>query len=306
MFFSYLTACQDTKMNFEISYQKTLDNLPSSSGMVYFKGNYYAVGDDSPFLFKLNNRFEIINKYTISPFSDSLKNGRIPKNIKPDFEALEMISENEIIVFGSGSKSPERDVFLKLSISNNTVSVENYNITIFYNYLRKLNCLKNSELNIEGLTFANNTLYLFNRGKNIIFNVDYNDFLNFIDKKSLTPNVSFVEFELPKINKIESGFSGATINKNKEIIFVTSSVEATTDAYNDGEVLGSFIGIIPLKNGKIQESTKWTKINSEKPLKIESITIDEEISENKFNVSLATDNDDGKSLFLKGKITNFL
>lgn len=302
MILSFLASCKTSEMNFEISYQKTLDDFPSSSGMVYLKNNYYAVGDDSPFLFKLDNKFEIITKNAIFDFSDSLKKGRIPKKIKPDFEALERISENEIIAFGSGSKSPERDVFLKLTIKNKKVSVESYNITLFYNYLSKLNCLKNSELNIEGLTFVNNTLYLFNRGKNIVFSVAYKDFFNFLNKQLLSPNVEFIEFNLPKINGIESGFSGATISNNKQTILVTSSVEATKNAYNDGEVLGSFIGIIPLEKGKIQKSAKWTKINSEKPLKVESITINKEISENEFKISLAVDNDDGKSSFLKGKI----
>ncbi len=51
--------------------------------------------------------------------------GRIPEPDKPDIEALEKIGDNEIIGFGSGSKSPQRDIFFHITIQD-SVSVDRY------------------------------------------------------------------------------------------------------------------------------------------------------------------------------------
>lgn len=290
-------------MQFEISNQKVQIELPSASGIVKFGDFYYAIGDDSPFLFKLDHEFEIIDKYTIHNRAGDMENGRISKRGKPDFEALEMISINEMISFGSGSKIPEREDFIRIIIQDN-VKVTTQKLTTFYTALKRLEILQNSELNIEALAYANHVLYLFNRRKNIIFSLNYTDFLNFIDKGADFPEIRYTEFRLPEINGLEAGFSGAAIDERNATILVTSSVENTANAYDDGEILGSFIGRLPIKNLHANAGISWLPINyGKQALKVESITVHKQTSKNSLEIVLTTDNDNGQSLFLKGNLS---
>src|SRR5690606_20745831 len=140
------------------------------------------------------------------------------------------------------------------------------------------------------------------RRKNVIFTVNYKDFLGFIENNSPFPEIKFAEFKLPDINGIEAGFSGATA-WGKSKILITSSVEDTDNAYDDEEILGSFIGVISLDDNKINETINWVSIQNEnKPLKIESIAVDNENSERDIDVVLVTDSDGDKSLILKGNL----
>ena len=81
------------------------------------------------------------------------------------------------------------------------------------------------------------------------------------------------------INGIESGFSGATIINDQSVIIFTSSVENTDNAYDDGEILGSFICTIDILDNKISNTDKSVIIpDIETPLKVESITIINQIT----------------------------
>lgn len=207
--------------------------LPGVPGIGKFGNFYYAIGDEFTFLFKLNQEFEIIEKHTIHNRAGDMENDRISKRDKPDFEALEMISRNEIISFGSGSKTPERENFIRITIQD-TVKVTTHKLTNFYAALKRLDILQDSELNMEALAYADNVLYLFNRRKNIIFSLNYTDFLNYIDLGAHFPEIRYTEFLLPEINGLEAGFSGAAMDERNATILVTSSVENTANAYGDG------------------------------------------------------------------------
>lgn len=291
-------SCQQEKLNIEVLSSQILDGVPSASGIVKSGDNYYLIGDDSPFLFSINSDFEFISKSPIYSIKN-LQGETIRKEDKPDFEALEVISENEIIVFGSGSKSPQRDICLRISLDK-MPNVKTYNISYFYDNLRKLKILENHELNIEAIAFHNDQIYLFNRGRNVIFSFSYKKLMEHFEGLIPFPNPKTTLFDLPKINGIEAGFSGATVFQDKPFIIFTASVENTDNAYNDGEILGSFIGIIDIINNDISNLFKSASIpNQVTPLKVESVTVDNETSERETSVILVTDSDGGKSMILK-------
>ena len=288
-------------MKFEILRQKILNNIPSASGIVRHREHYYVVGDDSPYLFKLDENFETIDQFPIHGVTEGVDNEIIPKKDKPDFEALEMISDYEIIGFGSGSRSPERDVFVSIMIGE-SVTTEQTVITNFYEALKKTEVMENSELNVEAAAFKDEVLYLFNRRKNIIFSLNYPEFLNFIRNKFLLMDLRFQEFSLPRINGIEAGFSGATISRNGTLL-VTAAVEDTDNAYDDGEVMGSFIGVaLPEEDGRFGE-INWGRLNEDDPsLKIESVTILRETTESNLHIVVVSDSDGGDSLIIEGNL----
>lgn len=113
------------------------------------------------------------------------------------------------------------------------------------------------------------------------------------------PEVGITQFILPKIGGLEAGFSGAATLKKEEKIIFTASVENTDNSYDDGEILGSIIGVIDISNSKVSESFVYCAIpNSGANLKVESVTIDEEISSGETKVVLITDDDQGNSILL--------
>ena len=278
-----------------------LEKVPSGSGIAKYGDTYYVIGDDSPFLFSLNKEFEIISKTRLLD-SANFPDERIIKAEKPDFETLEMIDENELVVFGSGSKSPQRDIFIRVLFKDSVV-IEKYDISEFYNNLRNLPILQDSELNIEATAYRDNQIFLFNRRKNLIIKFEYAGLLAYIRGEMAFPKPEIREYFLPTINGIESGFSGATALKSEPKIIFTASVEDTDNAYDDGEILGSFIGMIDISNNSLADTFEYCRIpNTEENLKVESVTIDEEISSGKTKVVLITDDDKGNSIIIESML----
>lgn len=275
-----------------------LKKIPSGSGISKSGDTYYVIGDDSPFLYSLNKEFKIISKTPLLDF-DIFSNERIIKSKKPDFEALEMIGDNEMVIFGSGSKSPERNVFIRILLADSMI-IETYDISEFYDNLRNLPILKDSELNIEATAYYNNQIFLFNRKKNLIIRFEYQELLAYVKGKSGFPKPKIKQYFLPRINGIEAGFSGATTLKNEPKIIFTASVENTDNAYDDGEILGSFIGMIDISNNTLSHAFSYCEIpNTEAILKVESVTVEEEISSGKTKVILITDDDLGNSVLIE-------
>ncbi|MBU2946898.1 DUF6929 family protein [Zobellia uliginosa] len=290
------TTC-NKQLELEVIDTVLLENVPSASGITKVDNYFYIVGDDSPYLFKVTENGQVVNETTIYS-TVSLSGNRLDKIKKPDFEALETINSNEIIAFGSGAKSPERDIFLHIS-TKDSMSIKTCQITKFYENLRKDNILNGEHLNIEGVALYHNTIYLFNRGKNVIFSFDYSDLMDYLEGKKPFKKSKTIAYTLPEIDGFQSGFSGATILEEENLVIFTASVEKTGTAYNDGEIAGSFIGTIPIINNAFSKKYSVVAIpNIDTPLKVESVTVTEKLSSNKIRIALVTDDDQGNSLRL--------
>lgn len=89
---------------------------------------------------------------------------------------------------------------------------------------------------------------------------------------------------------------------NLKIIF-TGSVEYTDTAYDDGEILGSFIGMIDISNNSLSESIDYCPVlNPGEILKIESNTVlDQKPGETE--IMMITDDDQGSSMLIHGLLS---
>ncbi|HUH46187.1 MAG TPA: hypothetical protein VLZ54_03465 [Arenibacter sp.] len=289
-------------LQIEIVQDQVLEEIPSASGIAGWRDCYYVIGDDSPFLFFLDSDFKVISRTIIHPVTD-LKGATFPKSLKPDFEAMEIMGDKEILIFGSGSLSPYRNQFLRIPI-NKMSAMESYDLSDMYDRLRNAEIMGNAELNIEALASYGAHLYLFNRGKNIIFGFLYSDLLKYLKGHLPFPEPIAIRFHLPKIEGIEAGFSGATVIRESPCIVFTASVENTQNAYDDGEVYGSFVGIIPISGtGIINSYTAVPIPYMDRPLKVESVTVGKELSRQEADLVLVTDSDGGNSRVLKCKLS---
>ncbi|MFJ1409759.1 DUF6929 family protein [Capnocytophaga canimorsus] len=185
---------------------------------------------------------------------------------------------------------------------NENSTIESHSITEFYEYLKRFPLLANTELNIEASAFSDGFLYLFNRSNNVIVKFDYQDFLSYLKTGNL-PKIEISRISLPEIEKFEAGFSGATFKEKSQIIF-TASVEATDDAYNDGEIIGSLIGVINISDFQKPKVIRYNLIpnNGENPIKVESVTILSSKSNDNTEVVFITDDDNGNTKLIKANL----
>lgn len=293
----FYSSCHSQTSQLKIENIRILD-VPSASGMNKMKETILAVGDNSPYLYYLNKNFEVVKFKAISS-TEGIQNGKVPKKIKPDFEAIEFINENEFIIFGSGSKSPIRDILVMASLSDTTI--QTYSLTSFYRHLATLDPIKSGEINIEGAAFYTDTLYLLNRLNSVIISVNYQEFLSFVIDQTPLKTLQTYTITLPSIGDIPSGFSGATIGMDPPHLIFTSSVENTGDAYADGEILGSFVGMVDLRHLNDRDKYRFARFENEgAPLKVESVTIDKINPDNSIRLLFCTDSDGGESVLIEG------
>lgn len=299
---SKTTETNNSTLKITVNKQADVEAVPSASGLEWYEGNLCVVSDDSPWLFDLDENWTLKEKLTLREYE--MENGRVPKKVKPDYEALTTDGDT-IVVLSSGSKSPSRD--FGYIINAETKEFTEVVLTEFYVSLKSLaGIADDKEINIEAVAATDSDMFIFHRGnnsQNVVFKMAKGDFYSYVKKEvKELPAIEVLQFTLPSIEGFVSGFSGASYIPEQEAFLVTSSVEATGDAYNDGEVLGSFIGYLPLsdfmKGGDLRSVLQPLAIDGETIItKVESISVKEIDSNGNLIVTAASDNDTGVSEF---------
>lgn len=299
-------SCKQEKMNFELKDKRELAGIPSASGIEVTNQGIFVIGDDSPWLFQINEDLQITGKTHLFP-NRSFKDSILEKLQKPDLEALTRANEtgNKLYSFGSGSKSPERDILIEIDLSGN-ISSREYSLVDFYTQLRAAAGISPEELNIEAAEIYKDHLYLFNRGRNLIIKYSLTEFSKYLEGGDVPGNPEIFNIKLPAISGITAGFSGASIDPENGKLFFTATVENTDNWIDDGEVLGSFIGIIDIDD--LQNNLKPGNVGilvdeGFLKVKVESIALLPPFQLNSANLILVTDSDGGVSELLRGSLS---
>lgn len=298
--------CSTNKLKFSLEKISELRGVASASGIEETAKGRFVIGDNSPYLFLLNDRDEIVEKILLLPDRE-IPELSYEKKIKPDFEAITRTTrEGEgLYIFGSGSKSPERNILLEVNLSEGR-EIKEYDLTGLYEVLKTSAKINSEDLNIEAAEIFEDHLFLFNRGKNFIAKYSLLDFRNFLRNHDGIPQPEIFPFLLPKIKGIEAGFSGASIALEAEVFIITATVEDTNNWIDDGEVLGSFVGVINVKDLGNQQGASWLPIlqnDRQLPVKVESVTVVNPSGKSKAELLLVTDSDGGISEILRGILT---
>ncbi|SFW69571.1 hypothetical protein SAMN02927921_03386 [Sinomicrobium oceani] len=304
---SMCTACSDPSLQCEVIHRQELPGVPSASGTAVTRDHLYITGDNSPWLFRFSRNYQPVSRISVFRYTTLSKGEIIPKKDKPDFEAMEIIGD-KLYLFGSGSQSPERDVMVQVDIGNGN-RTKTYTLTRFYQTIRKKHLRKGAVLNIEGVAAKDNRIFFFLRGQNIILEYPVSALFDYFENGQEYPGPGIYKITLPAINGIQAGFSGATFVPGQDTMIFTASVEDTSNAYDDGKILGSFTGIIPcekLKNGYTPLCTPLYENNgANEPLllKAESVSVLEKLSGRNLKILLVTDDDtSGNSELLEALI----
>jgi hypothetical protein len=298
MYFSGITS--DYPMQIELLRSQEFPHIPSGSGIEKWQDKVYIIGDDSNFLFELNNEWELSR--TIRLFDRPVdRNDRIPKPIKPDLEAVTLVPPNHLLALGSGSLPELRDVGVLINLAEQD-EPEYLSFNDLYDQLRGIT----AQLNIEGACNIDDTIILLNRG-----DADHSNqviIANWNRKQLVMENLMDIHFvELPQIEQTNAGFTGCVHVPEMDTMIFCASAEETNNAYDDGKVKGSLIGIVKNFSGQLRQ--KHLKITASvipaffKEKKIESVCVDEFISENEITLLAVADSDDGSSEVFRLRLT---
>jgi hypothetical protein len=178
-------------------------------------------------------------------------------------------------MLGSGS-TQKRNTMFSLDLGSDTLQTQD--LTALYQNLKTVGSFSDDQLNIEGAIYAHQTMLLFQRGnsknsRNGIFIIPNNQ----------EDGIRFVPISLPTLDDIETTFTDAILVNDK--IYFLACAENTESTYEDGEVLGTVLGIMHAPTFEIIN----VQLLSEHQ-KFEGITLYKE-SETEIEFLLCEDND---------------
>ncbi|MCG8701661.1 MAG: hypothetical protein MI922_26655 [Bacteroidales bacterium] len=285
----------------DVTNEETFTVIPSASGIANFNNHFYIIGDDSPFLFQLNSKYELINKIKISSTKE-LHNGRLPKKIKPDFESITIVpwgNDRDLLVFGSGGKEKQK-IMVRIDFDDSKPNVVKYSLDKFYQHLVK-ESKGTGKLNIEGAGYWKNNLILLNRADNTLFKIDLDSFKKYLkDKDNDKPKVKPVKYTLPTNNGMPARFSGATILPDEDLLVFTASIENDPNWIVNESIIGSYLGVIDLNQleNDVPVCKEIMKNNTPIQEKVESVYVLSK-TDTLIKVVGVIDNDNGSSKLIE-------
>ncbi|MEC4003948.1 hypothetical protein OX283_004715 [Flavobacterium sp. SUN052] len=256
-------------INFELSKLYTINGIGATSGLVYKDNLLYIISDNSSYLYEYQINEAQLNKIPL--FKNSQEN--LIKKEKLDFESVTLYN-NQLYLFGSGS-TKKREKRFTYNFDNKEIKEKD--ISKLYEKLRDCASLSEDELNIEGTIIDDENYYFFQRGNGA------NSKNGLFIRNKITKDLQFIAIKLPKIKDIEATFTDAILIDG--IVYFLAAAENTTSTYNDGEILGSFIGSFNLKDFELLFIQMISETN-----KFEGLTLFQKL-ENRFEFLLCEDND---------------
>ncbi|MCD6180453.1 MAG: hypothetical protein J7K39_11180 [Bacteroidales bacterium] len=306
LLFLLLTFGCNTNNEKSISIQQfiSIEDISAGSGICKTEEGLWVIGDDSPYLYLIDDKGETQEKYLLSKIPSSGQEN-YSKSIKPDFEAMDVFNDT-LLIIGSGSQAFTRDTAYVFDSKNRKLLLKKSLHNLYQKFYLQGDFPIGNSINLEGLANDGKFFYFLQRGNvcgnNRIYCVNKKEMLNYLFKKDYPlPDFTSYLFNLPVINNNKSGFSGACYSPQENTLYFTISVEETNDVYNDGAILGSFIGKIKLNNKMDKKLEYWPiKDSSEQFVisKIETLYITEVNSSEIIFFGLS-DNDNGKTGFYK-------
>lgn len=252
--------------------------IAAASGLGYENNQLMLVSDNSNTLYHYFIESDSLSRYSLD--GNEMVDQMIKKE-KYDLEAFTIV-DNTWYAFGSGSNKNRNTAYEFNKFSKYSTPID---LTGLYDEMKNFAELSDADFNIEAVVRHNDDWYFLNRG-NGPKNANY---IFVVQGKNLTDeyNMYFFEFDLPKINNVQSGFSAAAVQKNT--LFFVATAEDETSTYADGAVKGSMFGAIDLKKMNLLFTEKISDHN-----KFEGITILEQHKKH-FVFALCEDNDDSKN-----------
>jgi hypothetical protein len=214
-------------------------DLSAASGLVHHAGSLYAVADDGLELLQVDLRGA---QPKWLPLGEGPRVATIPKDTKPDFEAL-LLAKGALLAMGSGSSAARR---LAVSVKPDGSGRRTIDLRPLYEALDR----RVHELNLEGAVISGDDVFLAQRGngarrENALIRLDRARFEEELEAGALT-EASFrevVPVVLGALGGVALSLTDLCLGPHGELLF-TAAAEATDNPYEDGVVAGSIIGVV--------------------------------------------------------------
>ncbi|MDO7847520.1 hypothetical protein Q5H92_14215 [Hymenobacter sp. M29] len=288
--------------------ETSVPGLPSASGVEIIGGTAYIIGDDAPLLYQLDAHTLAVTGRVPLFETTAFGTGRLPKADKPDLECMAALiwpdGRPGLLLLGSGSL-PTRTRGWFVPTAGASQPPEVVNLAPLYDLLRP-QLPAGTVLNLEAAATTETELLLFQRTVGradaaLLFRLPLAATLAFMASGGAAPAVGRLSFELPEIAGSPAGFSGATFVDG--LLFVTASVENTTDAVLDGEVLGSFVGLVNLDTQEAAFARLAWRDGRAYRGKVEGLAVRRSMGRHHWELLLVTDDDQGGSTAVVADVT---
>jgi hypothetical protein len=274
----------------------TFPGYPSSSTLLYHGNKLYMMGDDATWMLVLDDNHQVVDSIQIF----GTRRERLPKETKPDLECSALFYKNGVphLLVLSSFSTVERNKILTIKmqpggkLSAPVITPDSFHIPGL------------NEINFEGAAMVKDKLILSNRANTtnttnyLVITTITGDTLN--EREIITIPIQFAK------SKAVIGVSGLDYFAEKDWLLFSASTEDTPDAYTDGTIGESYIGLMynfskRMKDAVITPDTLIplsAYLNQAKAQKIESIAA-ERYTKNELIIHLAADNDNGSSTVFK-------
>ncbi|ALW86522.1 hypothetical protein AUC43_16390 [Hymenobacter sedentarius] len=279
--------------------ETSIAGLPSASGIELIGPVAYVISDDAPFVYLLDAATLAVTGQVRLFESAEFGSGRIPKKTKADAEALTALTWPDgaagVLVLGSGS-TPLRETGWFVPVAGG--AAQPVALAPLYALLRA-HLPAGARLNVEAAASSDTELLLFQRTTEVangalMFRLPLAATLQFLACGGPAPGVAApLSFELPHINGRPAGFSGASFVHER--LFVSASVEETKDSVLDGQVLGSFIGVLDEQHTAATFARLVWADGRAYIGKVEGLAVRRTLEPNRWELLLVTDDDAGGS-----------
>ena len=281
--------------------ENQLPGLPSASGVEIIGPVAYVIGDDSPYLYRLDAAtLAPTGRIALFEAAADFASGRIPKSVKPDLECMVALTwpagRAGLLLLGSGSRPNRARGWF---VPTETLVPETVDLAPLYAQLAA-HLPAGVVLNLEAAATTATELLLFQRTVGradaaLLFVLPLAETLASLTNATGAnpPAVHQLVFALPLIAGCPAGFSGATFVGGR--LFVSASVENTADAVLDGAVLGSFVGVVDVAaHTATFARLAWA---DGRPYfgKVEGLAVRQQLADGQFELLLVTDDDAGGS-----------
>lgn len=238
------------ELNISPSADDGMPHLSAGSGIACIQNWIYVAADDelSVGVFPRYSK----EAGTLRPLFDGVLSGdyKKRKKQKPDLESILFLPSEEpsLVIVPSGSRDNRVNGALVItSDSGEIVQTHPVNFEELYGVLEQ----HVKDLNIEGATVFGDSLVMFQRGnkgnsENAIVSLDLKKFVKSLhaDRTIKSDCIGAVNHcVLEKIQGVPLSFTDACSLDDEHIVF-TATAENTPNPYDDGEDLGSIIGIL--------------------------------------------------------------
>ena len=269
------------------------EHVRAASGIARFGGRLAIIQDDANFVALLDPKSKVVRDVALPPGKGGKRlfdKGRDNKKHKLDLEACFAVESGEsatLVAFGSGSREVREVIALVEAGEHGAPSSRIVRVPRLYEALRAHPSFTSSELNIEGAVWLGTHVRLFQRSNGkphehseaLCATCD----LSWAELQLLlrdpeggpVPALENVRrYSLGNIEGVRLTFTDASRMPNANVM-ILASAEASPDAFDDGEVRGSVLGLID-RRGHARMCTISEHDGELSRCKIEGVTLADE------------------------------